>query len=159
MANLEKKSVKRKKLESEDNVIKLPFSTKNQEKTEILLDNSILRQLYDIDPSGELLTSLCSILNEQTSGFEKNFETFLSSNKYELLMKESHKLKSSFGSLGLISLQEICKCVELECKKNESDIDKSILKNQLTLFKKIYSPSMDLLGISLNGFKYEKKAS
>lgn len=127
--------------------------------TTILLDNSMIEQLIQVDPSGDLLVSLYSILNEQTKNFYNFSNALLTQNDFLNLSREAHKLKSSFGSMGLVELQKICKQIELLAKDSEADKRKDRLQELLVVFEQTYSPSMEILKYNLNGFKHEKKAS
>lgn len=125
----------------------------------IIVENSILEQLFDIDPSCDLPFSLYSILEEQTKNFYNFSSNMIMKNDFTGLGSEAHKLKSSFGSLGLVELQRICKQIELLSKDIEAREYKERLQELLELFRDRYTPSMEMLKRSLNGFKNEKKAS
>lgn len=124
-----------------------------------LIEKSILEQLYDIDPSCDLLFSLYAILDEQTKNFYNISSNMLIKNDFIELSKEAHKLKSSFGSMGLVELQKICKQIELLSKDSQVREYKERIKELLEFFHERYAPSMELLKLNLNGFKNEKKAS
>lgn len=135
------------------------MATPEVTNTAILLDNSMLEQLSQVDPSGDLLVSLFAILNEQTKNFYNFSNTLLIQNDYLNLSREAHKLKSSFGSLGLVELQRICKQIELLAKSADDLARKERLKDLLAIYEQTYSPSMEILKYNLNGFKHEKKTS
>jgi HPt (histidine-containing phosphotransfer) domain-containing protein len=128
-------------------------------ETKILLDDAMISQLVEIDPSCDLLNSLEQILIDQTKDFTQKLNIYIQTSNFALLSKEAHKLKSSFGSMGLICMQNICKEIELECKKEIQTLNiKKIIKYQEDYIK-FYEPSMALLNHNLNGIKYEKKTS
>jgi HPt (histidine-containing phosphotransfer) domain-containing protein len=135
------------------------MATSEVTHTTILLDNSMLEQLNQVDPSGELLENLFSILNDQTKNFYDFSNGLLLQNDYGNLGREAHKLKSSFGSMGLVELQKICKQIELLAKEGNDSTRKERLKELLVIFNQTYSLSMEILKYNLNGFKHEKKTS
>lgn len=135
------------------------MATPEVTQTSILLDNSMLEQLSQVDPSGDLLENLFSILNEQTKNFYSFSNNLLLQNDYRNLGREAHKLKSSFGSMGLVELQKICKQIELLAKDGNDMSRKERLKDLLAIYEQTYSPSMEILKYNLNGFKHEKKTS
>lgn len=135
------------------------MATPEVTNTMILLDNSMLEQLSQVDPSGDLLVSLFSILNEQTKNFYNFSNALLVQNDFMNLSREAHKLKSSFGSMGLVELQKICKQIELLAKNSDDLTRKERLKDLLAIYEQTYSPSMEILKYNLNGFKHEKKTS
>lgn len=112
-------------------------------RTEIeLLKNEFIDRLLEVDPSGNLLVSLYNILDTQHReylAFLHELRKIKKINKYSEQFlkgsKESHKMKSSYGNMGLSRLQSAAVVLErvlLQLSKTKDNIEEEL--NLLTVF-------------------------
>lgn len=124
-----------------------------------LLTKETVNSLIEIDSSLELINSLYEILESQGNAYRKDLINLRQFKNFIQISKEAHKLKSSFGSLGLTKLQFISKNLEIECKKKDEDIDVNLIDFLFSELESYYSSSMSELKDYINGFKSKEKAS
>ncbi len=124
-----------------------------------LLTKETVNSLIEIDSSLELINSLYEILESQGNAYRKDLINLRQFKNFIQISKEAHKLKSSFGSLGLTKLQFISKNLEIECKKKDEDINVNLIDFLFSELESYYSSSMSELKDYINGFKSKEKAS
>mgnify|MGYP000644463003 FL=1 len=124
-----------------------------------ILTKETVNSLVEMDTSLELINSLYEILDSQGNAYRNDLIKLRNSKKFLQISKEAHKLKSSFGSLGLTKLQFISKNLELECKKNDDEININLIDFLFSELESYYSSSMSELKDYINGFKSKEKAS
>lgn len=107
----------------------------------IMFDYEYIKRLLEVDSSGKLIISLNKILITQHQDYVKHCIAMSSSERkrtedYIEFSKSSHKMKSSYGNMGLIELSQLAKTFEKEFlifadKKNISDIETSHFHSQI----------------------------
>lgn len=110
----------------------------------VLFDDEYIKRLLEVDTSGQLVISLQAILKSQHDLYVKECIIFAkddikSLKEYSDFSKSSHKMKSSYGNMGLVELSQIAKNFENEYqnlseKINISAAEKAKILNQVKPF-------------------------